>query len=66
MARQLFTQEGASAAILTGVAVLAASIAPAVAGRVPAQRVFPQPEWPYPTQQIPYVWTFEAERLNGR
>lgn len=66
LARQLFSQDGASLAVIAGVAVLAASIAPAIVGRLPVQKTFPAPEYPYPTTEVPNVWTYEAELLNGR
>ncbi|KXZ42559.1 hypothetical protein GPECTOR_136g642 [Gonium pectorale] len=65
--RQLFTTEGAYNAMLVGALVLAASVAPAILGRVPVQNVFPDEENPPPmTGDLPNVWNYNAERLNGR
>lgn len=65
--RQLFTTEGAYNAMLVGALVLAASVAPAILGRVPVQNVFPDEENP-PSMSgdLPNVWNYNAERLNGR
>ncbi|GIL81597.1 hypothetical protein Vretimale_1253 [Volvox reticuliferus] len=65
--RQLFTTEGAYNAMLVGALVLAASVAPAILGRVPVQNVFPDEENPPPMSgDLPNVWNYNAERLNGR
>ncbi len=65
--RQLFSSQGAYNAMLVGALVLAASIAPAVLGRVPVQNVFPDEENPAPLSgDVPNIWNYNAERLNGR
>ncbi|KAG2485186.1 hypothetical protein HYH03_016075 [Edaphochlamys debaryana] len=65
--RQLFTTEGAYNAMLVGALVLAASVAPAVLGRVPVQMVFPtETNPPSEAGDYPNVWNYNAERLNGR
>ncbi|KAG2441299.1 hypothetical protein HYH02_009892 [Chlamydomonas schloesseri] len=65
--RQLFTTDGAYNAMLVGALVLAASVAPAILGRVPVQNVFPDEHNP-PSHagDLPNVWNYNAERLNGR
>ncbi|KAG2437158.1 hypothetical protein HXX76_005824 [Chlamydomonas incerta] len=65
--RQLFTTDGAYNAMLVGALVLAASVAPAILGRVPVQNVFPDEHNPPSTAgDLPNVWNYNAERLNGR
>ncbi|GFR48335.1 hypothetical protein Agub_g10222, partial [Astrephomene gubernaculifera] len=66
--RQLFSSEGAYNAMLVGALVLAASVAPAILGRVPVQSVFPSDDNPPPQLpgDLPNVWNYNAERLNGR
>ncbi|GFR41591.1 hypothetical protein Agub_g2314 [Astrephomene gubernaculifera] len=64
--QQLTSASGATAAILVGLTTLAASIAPALAGRVPAAKVIASEYDTYPDGPLPYTWNALAEKLNGR
>lgn len=63
---QAGTGAGAAAAVGLMAFVTAASLAPALAGKVPTTRVFPSTTDSYPDQQMPYFWTALAETINGR
>ncbi|EFJ41442.1 hypothetical protein VOLCADRAFT_107717 [Volvox carteri f. nagariensis] len=64
--QQLTSSTGAAAAVATGLLTLAASIAPAVAGRVPAAKVVANENDSFPDGPLPYTWNALAEKLNGR
>jgi hypothetical protein len=67
VAKQLFSTDGGYNAMLVGALVLAASVAPAILGRVPVQHVFPDEQNPPAMAgDVPNVWNYNAERLNGR
>ncbi|KAG2426679.1 hypothetical protein HXX76_012989 [Chlamydomonas incerta] len=63
---QLGSSTGAAAAAAAGLLTLAASIAPAVAGRVPAGQVIASNSGSFEDGPLPYFWTPLAEKLNGR
>ncbi|GIL79258.1 hypothetical protein Vretimale_16444 [Volvox reticuliferus] len=64
--QQLASTTGAAAAAAAGVLTLVASIAPAVAGRVPAAKVVANETDIFPEGPLPYTWNALAEKLNGR
>lgn len=63
---QIASKEGIIWASVLGIAVLAASIAPAVVGRTTVEAVFPSETDSYSDRQLPYFWTYLAEIINGR
>ncbi|KAG2452006.1 hypothetical protein HYH02_003048 [Chlamydomonas schloesseri] len=63
---QLGSSTGAAAAAAAGLLTLAASIAPAVAGRVPAGQVVASDSGSFEDGPLPYFWTPLAEKINGR
>lgn len=63
---QLASPAGAAAAAAVGLLTLAASIAPAVAGKVPASQVILLESDSFPGRPLPYIWHPLAEKLNGR
>ncbi|GLC52620.1 hypothetical protein PLESTB_000649900 [Pleodorina starrii] len=64
--QQLSSPVGAAAAAAVGLLTLAASIAPAVVGRVPAASVVASENDIFPDGPLPYTWNALAEKLNGR
>lgn len=63
---QLASPAGAAAATVAGVLTLAASIAPAVVGRVPVAKVIASEDECFPDGPLPYTWNALAENINGR
>ncbi|KXZ45477.1 hypothetical protein GPECTOR_54g218 [Gonium pectorale] len=64
--QQLTSPAGAAAAAALGLLTLAASIAPAVAGRVPASKVIASELDSFADGPLPYTWHPLAEKVNGR
>jgi hypothetical protein len=64
--QQLASPAGAALAAALSIAVMAASVAPAVTGKVPAQQLFPLDNDPYADRLLPYFWSGLAEKINGR
>jgi hypothetical protein len=54
---QAASPAGAASALALMAAVTAASLAPALLGKVPVDRAFPSVNDSYPNTQLPYVWT---------
>lgn len=63
---QLATTSGAAHAAALGLAVMAASLAPLLSGRVRPEQAFPSENDSYASTQLPYFWTALAEIINGR
>ncbi|KAG2500341.1 hypothetical protein HYH03_001916 [Edaphochlamys debaryana] len=63
---QLSSPAGAAGALALAVGVLAASVAPAIAGKVAPSRVIPDDNDPFPDRPLPYAWNALAEKVNGR
>ena len=57
---------GAAGAAALALLLTAASVAPALAGRVPVQKVLPSENDPYADGPLPYTWSPLAEKINGR
>jgi hypothetical protein len=66
LVEQAASPAGAAGAAALTLAVTAASLAPALTGRVPATRVFPSTDDSVPDGPLPYFWTALAETINGR
>lgn len=66
VAQQLGSPVGAGIAAIVSTSITLASVAPAIAGKVPAQNVFPSENDSYADRLLPYVWNPLAEKLNGR
>ncbi len=64
--QQLTSPTGVAAAVAAGVLTFAASVAPAVAGRVPAVKVVANENDSFADGPLPYTWNALAEKLNGR
>lgn len=60
---QLASPAGAVAAATVALLTLAASVAPAVVGKVPASRVLPSEGDPYADGPLPYTWSPLAEKV---
>ncbi|GLI65723.1 hypothetical protein VaNZ11_009319, partial [Volvox africanus] len=60
--QQLASTSGAAAAAVAGLLTLAASIAPAVMGRVPAAKVVANEADSFPDRPLPYTWNALAEK----
>lgn len=64
--QQLLSVQGAAAAAALSVAVIAASVAPVLAGKASPANVFPTANDSYANSQLPYYFTYLAEVINGR
>lgn len=64
--QQLASPAGAAAAAAAALLTLAASVAPAVAGKVPASRVLPDENDAFADGPLPYTWSPLAEKVNAR
>lgn len=63
---QLTSGTGAAAAVGLAVFTMAASLAPAVAGKVKVEDVFPDANSSYADRQLPYYFSPLAEIINSR
>ncbi len=64
--QQLLSVQGAVGAVAVSVAVIAASVAPVLAGKASPATVFPTANDSYANRQLPYYFTYLAEVINGR
>lgn len=62
--QQASSSVGLAVAGVLGAAVLAASIAPAIAGKVAALKVFPDENDSFADAPLPYTWNALAEKLK--
>lgn len=66
LVEQFASPVGAAAAAALALATTVASIAPALTGAVPAERVLPSSSDPHSDRQLQYFWTPLGELINGR
>lgn len=64
--QQLLSAQGAVGAVVLSSLVIAASVAPVLAGKASPANVFPTANDSYADRQLPYYFSYLAEVLNGR